>query len=289
MQKEEYRRSLIMLRSLLSDLSGHVRLERRTLMGTLTFALTGGGGPAYQGFMLGRVNGRTRGAKLGGFGEAVRGQSGLLFRFDPRNIEGLPLSRYEVVGVAKDGQLALFGNLNGSVNWPLESLSDAVTRLFARTQVTSPSVMELPAAEEAPPAVEHEDAPADAAQIVLSDVLDVPAQEAKQSAPTALDVLGLAPDAFPEGLGNLARLFAGKMRDSTLDVEGYVFVRSDMSAAPGWCLIGLSADGGAPDSVCYAIPATDGQAEPPAGLESYQQVEGQDGTAYWVNCVDVKK
>ena len=41
MLRNDYRRALIMLRSLRAGIAGYVRLERRTLIGTMQFTVTG--------------------------------------------------------------------------------------------------------------------------------------------------------------------------------------------------------------------------------------------------------
>ena len=290
MQKEEYRRALVMLRSLKSGVGGHVRLERRTLMGTLSFVMTGAGGADYQGFLLGRSGGRWRGAKLGAFSEQRGGQSGLLSQFDPRNIDGLTLEQYEIVGVAQQGsedaQLVLFGNLNGHVDCSLPELKDAVSRLFTRTRVNAPSVMDLPERSDEAPVpqpVPEADVPEEVTSAEAAepepDELDAPAQ----GVTFAASLLGIT-GGWPDSIAPLKALFETSEPEPEAPLPGYVFVKAQMAADPGWCLLGLGTQQGRVDSVCYAIPAGQEGAESPAGLEEYERIVTPEGNAYWVYC-----
>ena len=58
LNRNDYRRALLMLRSLKTGVSGYVRLERRTLMGTLQFTVNGAPvGTDLYAILLHRTNG----------------------------------------------------------------------------------------------------------------------------------------------------------------------------------------------------------------------------------------
>ena len=125
MLRNDYRRVLIMLRSLRAGIAGYVRLERRTLIGTMQFTVTGAReDELLYALLLYQVNGLWYAQPIGQLGPARYGQSGLVYRFDPRSIEGRALEEYALVAVAslEDGvcDLVLAGFLNGSreVDWP---------------------------------------------------------------------------------------------------------------------------------------------------------------------------
>lgn len=125
MIRNDYRRALIMMRSLRAGISGYVRLERRTLIGTMQFTVTGAqDGETLYAMLLYQINGLWYAQMLGQLGPVRYGQSGLVYRFDPRDIEGRALEDYSLVAVASlSGEglcdLVLAGFLNGSrpVDW----------------------------------------------------------------------------------------------------------------------------------------------------------------------------
>ena len=136
MLRNDYRRALIMLRSLRAGIAGYVRLERRTLIGTMQFTVTGAReDELLYALLLYQVNGLWYAQPIGQLGPARYGQSGLVYRFDPRSIEGRALEEYALVAVAslEDGvcDLVLAGFLNGSreVDWP--QVRQAVCQSFA--------------------------------------------------------------------------------------------------------------------------------------------------------------
>lgn len=141
MNKNDYRRALVMLRSLRTGVSGYVRLERRTLMGTLQFTVNGApaDGELYA-ILLYNQGGTWRGVKLGAFAAPRYGQTGLLWKFDPRNIEGRTLEQYNLTAVVeiRSGicELILCGNLNGSVDADWTQVRDAACRLFTSVRIS---------------------------------------------------------------------------------------------------------------------------------------------------------
>ena len=98
MLRNDYRRALIMLRSLRAGIAGYVRLERRTLIGTMQFTVTGARSTErLYALLLYQVNGLWYAQPIGQLGPARYGQSGLVYRFDPRSIEGRALEEYALV------------------------------------------------------------------------------------------------------------------------------------------------------------------------------------------------
>ena len=353
MIREDYRRALIMLRSLRPGVSGHVRLERRTLFATLQFTVSGTDGTPLQGFLLGQVNGEWRGAALGAFGAPRYGQAGLTVRFDPRNIQGLTLEQYALVGVAaqtaQGDALLLFGNLNGSIECTLACVQAECARLFGTDAQDDPPEAddppaanslpepepakgggapeeqsaqpeeepaaddldsaspeapqpETPFSDDSPPEPDALDAPA--ASDETDEAFDAPAQSGEAQAqssgdlPTETDALdapagesqararpALSECAWPEALQELRAFFeAAEPVDEGVPLDGYAFARANLACVAGaeYCLVGVRAQNGRVDSVCYAVPAASGEVEPPAGLESYRR-EGD----YWVYCQDI--
>ena len=120
MDRNEYRRALIMLRSLKKGYAGHGRIEVRTLTGRLNVLVTApeGTGLTQQVALVGRRRGEYYAWPLGSLRRDLRGQAGLSVTFDPRDLGGRTLEAYCLMAVAEisgdDCQLALVGNLGGS-------------------------------------------------------------------------------------------------------------------------------------------------------------------------------
>ena len=135
MLRNDYRRSLILLRSNAPGYAGHVRLERRTLMGSMYFSaqtpeeagelqavLIGSGRPGYYACALGELR------------RDNRRQYSLSVSFDPRNICSRELEEYQLAAVVRvigDGcRIVLFGNLNGYAEIDWERAAEAACLLF---------------------------------------------------------------------------------------------------------------------------------------------------------------
>ena len=119
MMKNDYRRSLIMLRALERGYSGHVRLEHRTLTGSMVFVVTApSGGTLCAALVRWNSRGKYAAARLGELRRDSRGQATLAYSFDPRCIDGHPLSDYSLIAVTdrvgRRCDMVLAGNLNGS-------------------------------------------------------------------------------------------------------------------------------------------------------------------------------
>ena len=86
MIKNDYRRALIMLRPNVQGYSGHVRLERRTLMGSMYFIVnTPDSLGQLQAALVGKNNGEYFAITLGTLRRDGRGQANLAYSFDPRD------------------------------------------------------------------------------------------------------------------------------------------------------------------------------------------------------------
>ena len=119
MMKNDYRRSLIMLRALERGYSGHVRLEHRTLTGSMVFVVTApSGGTLCAALVRWNSRGEYAAARLGELRRDSRGQATQAYSFDPRCIDGHPLSDYSLIAVTdrvgRRCDMVLAGNLNGS-------------------------------------------------------------------------------------------------------------------------------------------------------------------------------
>lgn len=291
MQKNEYRRVQIMLRGVAPGLSGHVRLERRTLMGSMQFTIYGAQNDvALEAALIGKRGGIAQCSRVGLINRDSRGQSGMMYQFDPRDISGLELEEYDMVAVldVSDGQpsVALFGHLNGSKEIDWGAVNGAVTMAYGAgagaVQAEAP-VTELPEAAEVFSAQPIEfTEPVDEAAAPQAD-------EAPEAAP-AQDVIIETLDAgveWPELIEPIRALFSSSVVEPPFDTKGYVFVRAPMptESGIGYCAIGVRPVAGIPGSVCYAIPGTF-SVEPPPGLEGYVW-RGGSQSGYWVVWQDV--
>lgn len=124
MAKNDYRRSLLMLRGLEKGYSGHARLERRVLSGTLDFNVTSPAqGETLEAALIGPRGGRLVAKALGQLKSDSRDRRGLLAAFDPRNISGMDLDEVTAAVIARVEnnrvRPVLCGWINGSkpINW----------------------------------------------------------------------------------------------------------------------------------------------------------------------------
>ena len=170
MLKNDYRRALIMLRGLRQGVSGYIRLERRTLIGTMQFTVNGARtGEDLYALLLYEQNGLWYACKLDKLGQPRYGQAGMVYRFDPRDICGHTLESCALVAVAAvyDGgcELILAGYLNGSVetDWPQvrQAVCQALIPLSGTAEMSPETEADDMPAEEVPTdaAGETEEAP----------------------------------------------------------------------------------------------------------------------------------
>lgn len=128
MEKNEYRREFILLRQLSNQQgTGFVRLEKRTLKGSLQYTVAGCDrfpAGSVRGFLAMPKNSTNTWQVLdtGALLFDNRNQGGLLFEFDPRNVGGVPFDTWQAVGVLirqGDGSLVILGNAinRGKPDW----------------------------------------------------------------------------------------------------------------------------------------------------------------------------
>ncbi len=316
MNRNEYRRALVMLRPALQGYGGHARLERRTLTGSLYLIVNA---PRDAGTLTAALAGQRDGAyyaaRIGRLSRDRRGQLTLAYSFDPRGVDGRPLEAYAWLVVAReDGAVALTGNMEGSRPMDMALLARAVRALvapepapaFDLPEPSEPAPVSPPAAEEA------REEPADDIRIYKSSRAraaapqsEAPAPPPEQAAPqpeppapqgdapspepgpqTAAQRLGLdITTPWPGAAEPLRRLFATQAAAEDAPEDGYTYVRTSMPRGSGFadCLVGLRAQDGMPAAVRYALPGQYGP-EPPAGMEDYRW----DEAGRWVLDVSVE-
>ena len=277
MQRNDYRRALIMLRSLMNGYSGHARIEIRTLMGNLSIRATvPPGAQSVRAALVGRRSALYFAHPLGNLRRDMRGQAGLSVSFDPRDVGGRPLEAYSLLALVtiNDGvcQLALVGNLNGSCENDWSRVRDVVCALYApqprpeempeavpysREIAEEPAVDKIPEVFEEDP--QEEEAAEEAGEGLVWDL-----SEPEEAVPeTAAEVGPEVPEVFRQ--------------------EGWTYTRTALPAGCGYAYayIGIPACGG---EVCVALPGNF-DTEPPAGLDDYQWI-GDSGAGWWVKCYD---
>ena len=284
MMRNDYRRSLILLRSNASGYSGHVRLERRTLMGTMYFLVQSPDScETLRAALVGR--GRDGAYYACGMGELrrdSRGQAVLGYSFDPRDICGRELEQYQLIAItcAGDSQcrIALFGNVCGheEMNW--ESVRTALCALYGGNPDAEP-VTGLSNQAAAP---KH------------SSSASSGAEEARGSASvtrgaSAGERLGVDLSLpWPEAAEPLRRLFQTEAALTEAPDDQCVYVKAPMPEESGFPFVaaGLLAVGGALAAIRYALPAQWSE-EAPAGLEDYAWV-GDQNKGWWVTEVPIE-
>ena len=321
MNKNEYRRAFIMLRPALTGCSGHVRLERRTMTGSMYFIVSAPG-EGLNAALVGQRGGEYYAAPLGTLKRDARGQLTLAYTFDPRSIDGRPLEAYQLLAVVRvdggDCQVALTGNVDGA--WPMDAAAvrEAVCALYQTDQPAD----DLPAPGEPEPAPEPEPVPepiptpepaplcpAEAPTPLPAEATDDPDPEpTPQPAVIVLPApLPEAPDpAEPEPVRTkiYTRMrarqaepvepvieeapepdIAIESHPSALPLEdGYTYIQTPLPAAggSGWCLVGVKTEGGRIASVRCAMPGAYAP-QPPEGLQGCVWIGRGDGSGgYWV-------
>ena len=100
MMRNDYRRALILLRGNAPGYSGHVRLERRTLMGSMYFLIQATSDcPVLRAALVGRGKDAYYACALGELRRDGRGQAALSYSFDPRNVCGRELEQYQLIAI----------------------------------------------------------------------------------------------------------------------------------------------------------------------------------------------
>lgn len=307
MVKNDYRRSLIMLRPHAQGYSGHVRLERRTLMGSMYFVISA---PATGGTLCATLvrrapNGTYAAAKLGELRRDGRGQATLAYSFDPRNIDGHALEDYSLIAIVHrtaDGcDVVLSGNVNGSheANWsdvraaacgvcavpgaPASDLREPEAETVPEAPLefefttpepeTTPEPGPLPELEispefEAGPELDSAGEPLACPWVPEASVQSEPAMAGAQTAGEALGIDMTAP--WPGVSEQVREMFKTQPAKELMLGDGYTYVTAPMPEGSGYpsVEIGVRAEDGVPVSVAYALPARFAP-EPPPGLEDY--------------------
>lgn len=277
MQRNDYRRALIMLRSLMNGYSGHARIEIRTLMGNLSIRATvPPGAQSVRAALVGRRSALYFAHPLGNLRRDMRGQAGLSVSFDPRDVGGRPLEAYSLLALVtiNDGvcQLALVGNLNGSCENDWSRVRDVVCALYAPQ----------PRPEEMPEAVPYSREIAEEPAVdKIPEVFDEDPQEeeaAEEAGEGLVWDLSEPEEAVPETAAEVGTEVPEVFRQ-----EGWTYTRTALPAGCGYAYayIGIPACGG---EVCVALPGNF-DTEPPAGLDDYQWI-GDSGAGWWVKCYD---
>ena len=176
MNRNEYRRAFIMLRAAMPGYGGHVRLEKRTLTGSMYFIITAPQGVSeLSAALVGQRDGACYAAPIGPLVRDRRGQLVLAWTFDPRNIAGRPLEAYAWVAIVATGgpcALALTGNVEGSRPVDARALAAAACGLFAPGQAApgdDAPAADIPGPCEDAPVPTTEPAPAEPAPVPNPD------------------------------------------------------------------------------------------------------------------------
>jgi hypothetical protein len=305
MIRNDYRHALILLRSSVKGMSGHVRLERRTLSGSMRFSVSGAGTSDNLRALLMRKgrNGWT-GVQMGALHVDNRGQAGLTWTFDPRNIEGAALEDYPVVAVVqlKNGQAepAMSGFVNGSTDVDWAQAMSAARAMYRRPEVQQVSWIP-PAKEPEPvgglPEASGEEAEAYKEDQQPTDVQETEPDEAQE--PTEVQMPSgeesqkpagflLALDIsipWPEPVEPLRALFQQLPACTPFPADGYTFVCAPLPGnGQAHSLVGVRVEDERPTSVCYGIPGIFAL-EPPAGLDGYMW-RGSGSSGWWVIFID---
>lgn len=309
MVRNDYRRALILLRSNAPDYSGHVRLERRTLMGSMYFVLrTPENAGGLEAVLVGRNKDSYYACPLGAFRKDMRGQTTLGWNFNPRDVCGRELEQYQKIVVARktdeDCTIVLFGNLNGFAEMNWERVRTAVC-LSLEDGKARASVSEF-----TEPPEETEEIEEDIAEDILEELtgdeaeeeeelprrrnrpgeqelpteIETDAQTAMPTQPvrTAAELLGVNTDLpWPDSIEPLRRMFGTQTPVQNAPDDRYIYISAPMPAGCGYenCAIGLRAGGGAPVAVSYALRAHY-TTQPPAGLEDYAW-SGNGNEGWW--------
>lgn len=307
MIQNDYRRQLIMLRGLDKGLTGHARLERRTMVGSLQFSVSGAlSTEALYAALLTNARGQWQGSILGQLGRDSRGQAGLNVSFDPRNIDGLALEQYQLIAILQNGEdggrLAMCGFANGSIPIDWAQIHDAAARILAPTNPPEPEVEPEP--EPVPvTALPEEEAVEVFEQMPEPMILTVKLNEdgaledsegntveiSNEQMPAGLLLDLDITEPWPDAIEQLRAIFLNETTITPFPLDGFVFVRAPLPthSAGDYCAAGIKCEARAPAYVCYAIPGTD-PADPPPGLEEYTWVTGEDGSGWWRLCLHIE-
>ena len=314
MMKNDYRRALILLRSNKAGYSGHVRLERRTMMGSMYFLIRAPEDcPVLRAALVGRDKAGYYACALGEMQRDGRGQAVLGYSFDPRNICQRELEQYQLIVVSCAGspncEILLWGNVCGhaDLNWERVRTalcglySDGIAREEDAPAAESPGQEAMPpempeaaqaAAEpEAPEPIARSELPRD----IPEDIPEEPAEIIEDTVPeenldhpqTAGELLGIDMDLpWPQSIEPVRALFRISVPMENPPDGEYVYIAAAMPPESGYACsaIGVRAQDGVPASVRYGLPAPWSD-QPPAGLEDYTWV-GSQNQGWWMLQID---
>ena len=278
MMRNDYRRTLILLRSNASGYSGHVRLERRTLMGTMYFLVQS---PDSCETLRAALVGRDRGGNyyacaIGELRRDSRGQAVMGYSYDPRDICGRELEQYQLVVLTcagdEDCRIALFGNVCGHAEMNWEAVRTALCVLYGGSVERQSSAQRPPEARavtEQPQRAVHTGG----------------AQNASAGELLGID-LSLP---WPDAAEPLRKLFQTSAALDDAPDDQCVYVSAPMPEGSGFSYVaaGLLVTDGALAAIRYALPAAWTE-EAPAGLEDYAWV-GDQNKGWWVTEVPIER
>ena len=286
MMRNDYRRALILLRSNASSYSGHVRLERRTLMGSMYFVVQAPeAAENLRAALVGRDRSGYFACALGQFKRDSRGQAVLSYSFDPRNLCGRELEQYQLVAVVRgDCEIVLSGNVSGSAELNWAQVRAAVCALYGAPEEAGEEAAEdvCDAPEEHLPEIEEEELEEEEGEA------EEDGEAAESAAQTALAVLGADLSLpWPEEISSLRDLFERRCAIKDAPDDGFTYVSAPMPEDCGYaaCLAGVRCEAGAPVAVRYALPSA-WETEPPAGLEDAAWV-GDNNSGWCVTHIDL--
>ena len=296
MMRNDYRRALILLRSNASSYSGHVRLERRTLMGSMYFVVQAPeAAENLRATLVGRDRSGYFACTLGQFKRDSRGQAVLSYSFDPRNLCGRELEQYQLVAVVRGNcEIVLSGNLSGSAELNWAQVRAAVCAFYGAPEEKEieEAGEECEAEEETEESCAEELLPGHEAEEEEPEAEEGKAEEdgeaAESAAQTALAVLGADLSLpWPEEISALRELFERRCAIKDAPDDGFTYVSAPMPEGCGYaaCLAGVRCEAGAPVAVRYALPSA-WETEPPAGLEDAAWV-GDNNSGWWVTHIDL--
>lgn len=285
MTRNEYRRSLIMLRSNAPGYSGHVRLERRTLMGSMYFIVQAP--PTINNLraaLVGRNQSGYYACEIGVIRRDNRDQLNLGYSFEPHNICNRDLEDYQLIAVClpegENPDIVLFGNVNGHAELEWDRVRTVIDELYlpnGAIDVLPPSLPQNP-----PPFIPPTETPApqNPPPEIPDEPTTLPLQDAEIS---AAEESGVDPQAaWPEAVETLKPLFFASQSIKTPPDERFTYISAPMPEGSGYksCYAGIRSENGVPVEVSYALPSAY-QPNPPAGMEDYHWV-GDQNAGWWV-------
>ena len=291
MMRNDYRRALILLRSHAAGFSGHVRLERRTLMGSMYFVVQApDSAENLRAVLVGRDRSGYFACALGQFKRDSRGQAVLSHSFDPRKLCGRELEQYQLVAVVRgDCEIVLSGNVTGSAELNWVQVRAAVCALYGAPEEEAG---ETAAEEEVEDACDASEEPLPETEAEELEEEEGEAAEDGEAAEPAAQIALAILEAdlslpWPEEISSLRVLFERQCAMKDAPDDGFTYVSAPMPEGCGYaaCLAGVRCEAGAPVAVRYALPSTYAP-EPPAGLEDAAWV-GDNNSGWWVTHIDL--